>query len=127
MGPLDGGCARPGEVARTEKPGNVGVPVQVRGGGDNQRNQHPQRESPRAYQVLEVRPVSVPAIDMAGRTIGRLVVIEQAPNPARNPGRWWWTLCTECREQYAIPGRRLRRIADGAERPWRCVGAGCGE
>jgi hypothetical protein len=46
-------------MARPEKPGNVAVPLCLRDRGCHQRNQHPQRESAGAYQVLEVRPVTV--------------------------------------------------------------------
>lgn len=61
-------------------------------------------------------------IDMAGCTIGRYVVVEpvRRPKGARyRPGLWWWTLCTGCAEQYAVPGTRLRKMQRGLAM-WRC-------
>jgi hypothetical protein len=58
---MDGGCARSDEMARSEKPRNVGVSVRMRPGGDVLRHQHTQRAGPgaSAHDVLEVRRMTV--------------------------------------------------------------------
>jgi hypothetical protein len=64
--------------------------------------------------------VMPPLIDMIGQAIGRYVVVEHAPRRGSTARAWWWTLCTGCGEQYAIPGNRLRKMQRDPGAMWRC-------
>lgn len=60
------------------------------------------------------------AIDMEGRSIGHLLVLEQAPSSGRRA--MWWVICTDCARQFTAGGTNLRKAARGV---WRVLCPGC--
>lgn len=61
-------------------------------------------------------------IDMSGRQIEHLHVLEQAPS--RDGKAWWWVRCSACWADFEERGHKLRKMA---KRPgWRVRCPECG-
>jgi hypothetical protein len=69
--------------------------------------------------------MNLPPIDMTGRRIGRIDVIEQAN--ARDNGAHWLCVCRDCHATFVRVGTRLRQAEADPERVarlHRCWGEG---
>ena len=61
-------------------------------------------------------------IDMSGRQIEHLQVLDQAPS--RRGQAWWWVRCSACGHQFDERGGKLRKMVRVPT--WRVTCKGCG-
>lgn len=60
------------------------------------------------------------AIDMSGRVIGHLQVLDQAHSNGRRA--MWWVRCSDCRHEFLAAGTNLRKAEAGR---WKILCPGC--